>query len=475
MKKNIKNILVGSLLIGALFAACTPFDELNVDPTRLDEANPGAFLDPLLYNVSSFGWKRYNNYTYELMGSIISYRDVNGLGWWYVKDSEGDGTWNTYYEWLTNAKAMEKEAVKMNEPNYQAISKVIQSFLFDILASSFGNIPYHEACRGGEQLYYPAFDDQKEVYRNILQELETANSLFLLEGNLKYNSTGDLLYNTVDGAGLLKWKKFCNSLHLRVLLKLLDVEGFDARNEIKRIINDPVTYPIFESNDDGALLAITGVFPLEEPVVRGKGFTSYRAVTEFVVETLKAWNDPRLPVFVAKQGDDYIGWPAGFSTQPGGKASTPNINVALAPMKLTLMSYAELEFIKAELAQRNIIDVDAQTAYENGVRASIEQWGGDMPEGYFENPLAAYDGTLERIMLQKYFALFLCDYQQWFEYNRTGLPHIPKGEGIPEANEIPYRFKYPAILQRTNAENYQAAKTAMGGDELSIKLIWQQR
>lgn len=148
--------------------------------------------------------------------------------------------------------------------------------------------------------------------------------------------------------------------------------------------------------------------------------------------------------------------------------------MALAPMKLTLMSYAELEFIKAELAQRNIIDTDARVAYENGVRASVEQWGGEMPGDYFENPDAAYDGTLERILLQKFFALYFCDYQQWFEYNRTGLPHIPKGDGIPDGQEIPHRFKYPSILQRTNMDNYQSAKTAMGGDELSIKLIWQQ-
>ena len=98
-----------------------------------------------------------------------------------------------------------------------------------------------------------------------------------------------------------------------------------------------------------------------------------------------------------------------------------------------------------------------------------------MPEDYFMNPDVAYDGTLERIMLQKYFALYFCDYQQWFEYNRTGLPRIPKGDGIPESQDIPRRFKYPSILQRTNMDNYQEAKTSMGGDDLTIKLIWQQR
>ena len=474
MKKSIRNILLGGIFIGGLFSACPPFEKLNTDPTRLNEANPGSFLDPILYNVSSFSWKRFNNYTYELMGNIISYRNTNDIGWWYVSDSEGDGSWSTYYQWLANAKAMEKEAEKLGEVNYQAVSKVLQSYMFDVLVSAFGDVPMEEACRGDEQLYYPVFDKQLAIYKNILQELETANILFDVSGSLKYNTSGDMLYKTVDGEGILKWKKFCNSLRLRVLLKMLNVAEYDARSEIQKMINTPEMYPVFESNSDAALVEISGVYPQEAPLNRANDFTSYRACSEFLVNTLKSWNDPRLPLFVSKQKDDYIGWPAGFAIQPAGKASTPNKALAVAPMKLPLMSYAELELIKAELAQKGIVTLDERIAYENGVRASIEQWGGEIPEGYFNNPVAGYDGTLERIMLQKYFALYFCDYQQWFEYNRTGLPAIPKGDGIPKDQEIPRRFKYPSVLQRTNMKNYQAAKESMGGDDLTIKLIWQQ-
>ena len=222
MKKSIKNILLGGTIVGCLLSGCTPFDELNADPTRLNEANPGSFLDPILYNISIFGWKRFNDYTYELMGNVIDYRGTNGLGWWYVSDSEGDNTWSTYYQWLANAKAMEKEAVTLNEPNYQAVSKVLQCYMFDILVSTFGDVPYIEACRGDEQIYYPAFDKQTDIYKHILQELEEANSLFDTSDNLRYNTSGDLLYMTTDGTGILKWKKFGNSLRLRILLKLLN-------------------------------------------------------------------------------------------------------------------------------------------------------------------------------------------------------------------------------------------------------------
>ena len=162
-----------------------------------------------------------------------------------------------------------------------------------------------------------------------------------------------------------------------------------------------------------------------------------------------------------------MGLPSGYQTLPSITASGLNQEMAKAPMKLAMMPYAEVEFIKAELLKKGVIDGGssaAKEAYQKGVQAAIEQWGQKMPDHYFENPEAAYDDTLERIMNQKFVALFFCDYQQWFEYNRTGFPVLPVGPGIANANnKMPKRFKYPSALQRTNLKNYQAAKANMGG------------
>lgn len=88
-------------LCGALCTtSCTSFDELNTDPTRMDEVNPGTLLNPILYETSVYNWKRYNSYTYDLMQCAVSTSSTNGVGWWYMTDSEGDGTWTTYYKWI---------------------------------------------------------------------------------------------------------------------------------------------------------------------------------------------------------------------------------------------------------------------------------------------------------------------------------------------------------------------------------------
>jgi hypothetical protein len=138
------------------------------------------------------------------------------------------------------------------------------------------------------------------------------------------------------------------------------------------------------------------------------------------------------------------------------------------------MTYAEVEFIKAELAQKGIIATDAKTHYEKGVKAAVEQWGAVMPATYFDNLNAAYDGTLERIMLQKYYALYFNDYQQWFEYRRTGFPVLPVADGMLNNKKVPVRFRYPVVVQTSNASNYAKAVSSMGADDINTKVWWEK-
>jgi hypothetical protein len=482
--KRLKYALIGLSALVAL-AACGNFDELNTDPNRtlLSETNPGSLLNPALYGVAAAGWDYYHGFTSALMQIVVSTNSTSGAGWYDVNDSAGNGSWNTFYRWLNTYTLIEQTAVELNEPNYRAIALTMRSLLFQILCDEFGNIPMSEACKADELIFTPKFDDQKAVYRQILADLEKANSLFDTAAGLRYNPSGELLYgagtaSAATTAALTKWKKFANSLRLRVLTRVSGVSEFDAAAEIGKILDDPATWPIFESNADAALLHVTGAAPLVSPMTRPQDFGSYKSYSEFFIDHLNSWNDPRLPLFANTATNDkvtgYFGIPSGYETMPGINGSGLDQQICIEPMDLCLMSYAEVEFIKAEMAQRGIVSLDAGEAYEKGVTAAIEQWGLALPAGYFSNPAAAWDGTLERIMLQKFFALFFCDYQQWFEYNRTGLPAIPRGAGVPANRQMPRRFKYPAALQRTNLQNYQAAREAMGGDETSVKLFWQQ-
>ncbi len=483
MKYFNKIAIIGFVVLSFVFGSCSNFDEMNTNTTRLTQANPGTLLNPILYEMSAYNWNRYNSYTFPLMQGTVSTSSVNGVGWYNISDAAGDGTWNTYYKWLNNIRELDKEAIALNDPNYHAIALTLNSWIYQLLTDAFGDVPMTEACRGDEKLFTPKFDSQIDIYKNIIVNLDSANTLFNTGTGLKYNTDGELLYKTdatlTSGVslGMVKWKKFCNSIRMRVLLRALNVPGLNAATELAAMLNNPTKYPVFESNEDGALLAVSGVYPQEAPMTRPQDFTAYLYLSEFFVNNLKNWNDPRLPLFATQATNgtvkSYVGLPSGYKIAPSINASQQKQSLVIAPMKLTLLSYAEVELIKAEFYQRSNLAVDAADHYKKGVTATIVQWGGIVPTTYFTTPLVAYNGTLEQLMTQKYYALFFCDYQAWFEYNRTGLPVVPRGDGVSEGNNMPKRFKYPIVLQRTNLKNYQTAKTNIGGDELSTKLIWQ--
>lgn len=454
------------------------FDEINTDPTRIERISPGTLLNPILYEVATFNTSRADAFTFDLMQVTVPFPSASGGVHRYdISESAGNSTWNTYYRWLNNVKEMQHAAVEAEAVNYEAIALTLNAWIYSLLTDAFGDVPMEEAVRGDEGIFYPSFNTQQEIYTKILADLEKANTLFDSGQDLVFGT--EILYNNdVD-----RWRKFCNSLRLRLLLRVSGRPEMNSDAEMVKMLGDPSTYPVFENNSDAAILQITGVEPNLSPWGRAIDFTLFRAAAAFFVDNLNDWNDPRREIFNttarAMDGTTVIGYkgiPSGFANDAQFDYLPSNVNISLveAPMISVIMSYAEVEFIKAELALQGVLVSDAQSHYEAGVRAAIEQWGGSVPSDYFDNPLAAYDGTLERIMLQKYYALYFNDYQQWYEHRRTGLPELPKGEGLLNNGMMPVRFRYPVSVQVSNQANYARAVSNMGGDDINTKVWWQK-
>jgi hypothetical protein len=148
-----------------------------------------------------------------------------------------------------------------------------------------------------------------------------------------------------------------------------------------------------------------------------------------------------------------------------------------------MMNYAEVKFIMAEAAVKGWIGSSAEAHYNDGILNSIKLW---MPA--WSVPIATYiatadiawdnagtlDDKMEQIHLQKYYALFLADHQQWFEYRRTGHPVLPQGPGLRNNGVMPARMTYPVYVQSTNPTNYQLAVAAQGPDIISTQVWWQK-
>ncbi|HLS95886.1 MAG TPA: SusD/RagB family nutrient-binding outer membrane lipoprotein [Sphingobacterium sp.] len=481
---KLKHISFALLLGTAGLGACTDhFDELNVDPNRIESARPGSFVTPTVYGMSTYFTVRSNDFTWEIMQTGLSNPSAaNGAHRYYLTETSGDGTWNTCYRYLRNVREMESSAIAMGNPVYQAVATTLKAYIAGILTDSFGDVPLSEGLLAEEGVAQPVFDTQEKIYTDMVAALEEANTMYTADAVMDGN---DLLYNNNKAL----WRKFNNSLLLRYYLR--QSKRIDATAKIKAILDNPAQYPIFTSNAEAAMVEITGLAPYDYAWGRRQDYVNFTAMAEFFVDRLNELNDPRRP-FIMTQASitdednnstpiGYKGIPAGHSGQEvfGFNPSTPNGDLMYpnnvgTPIKEILMPYSEVEFIKAEVYLDLGMMEEAEEAYEKGVKASIEQYGGTVPADYFENEAAKFNGTLERIMLQKYLGLFMVDYQQWFEYRRTGYPKLPKTPHMLHNGVMPTRFMYKNEVRRFNPENYQKAVEQMGGDDFHTKVWWEK-
>ncbi len=482
----MKKILLILSISGAalvLNSCSRDFEEINNDTSRITKPSAGSLLVPIEYNMASYGYNRADDFTFQIMQVALPFpNEGNTVSRYYITESTGNGYWNTSYRWLKAVKEMRTYAEEENDPNYIAISMVLNAWITANLTDAFGDVPYSEALRLEENIQKPKYDSQKDIYVSLLDDLKNANAMFVTTEEL---SEGDIFYQANSNAqGITQWKKFANSLSLRLLTRILNRNGeVNVHQRIQEIVNNPGTYPIFQNIADGATMDISGVAPFLPPIARPQDFTAYRAAGEFFVDVLNANEDPRRADFFSQAksipGNANIGFrgaPAGYA--PGTtftyQPSNMNQNLARAPLKVLVMPYAELQFILAELSFKGIISGSAQTYYENGVKATIEEWGKTVPANYFSNANVAYNGTLEQIMLQKYVSLFFVDHQQWYEQRRTGLPVMPNNGGLLNNGQMPQRMLYPTNTRIMNTENYNAAAQQMGGDDINVKMWWNK-
>lgn len=471
----MNNVTRYSLLFCLIFllGGCKKgFEEINKNPNLIDQISPGTLLNEVIYNVASNNMQNSYNVNSQLMQVQLTYPQYyGGVQRFEILENTGLSQWNNAYRYAKNIKEMLAVSIEYAAPNYEAIALTLNAWIYSNLTDSFGDIPYSEASRADEGVLQPKYDDQKEIYTQLLADLEKANTLYNVQAGMIYGT--DILF----GNDVRRWQKFTNSLYLRLLLRVSNADP-SAYIKMQNMIADPVKYPIITSQNESVIFQVTGVAPNVSPWARALDFSTQHAVGKFFIDQLNALNDPRIPIYVteAKQQGTSIGYkgiPSGYDE--GSFDYSPsymnNLQVTV-PMIIPILTYAEVCFIKAELAQKGYLS-DAESHFKEGIVAAIATWTKDaIPAAYFQNTLAQYDGTLERILLHKYLALYMTDYQQWSEYRRTGYPVLPQTTSMLNEGKMPSRILYPAIQKVYNPTNYQQAIEKMGKDDINAKIWW---
>ena len=502
MKKNIIQFSSIIILLSAFLSSCTKnFEEINTDPNSTSSALPQQLLAPALVNTLTYNMLRNRNFTNELMQVTVDQSDAEGKVFRYdYRPNISDYLYNGWYTQLTNFKDIYKlasEPLNYNQ-SYMGISLICQAWIYSLLTDTYGDIPYSQSNLAKDSgIYEPKFDRQKDIYLDIFKKLDSAN--VLLSANTAISNASDPVYYGNVG----RWRKFGNSLYLRLLLRISGKPEVSAQciNKIKEIVDvNPSSYPIMTTNDESAILRWTGVSPYTSPLltVREQDFRA-PGIASFFIDNLVTWNDPRIDISLGSNGINrwaiapyqgaFVGVQSGYTPGTGETkksyfySNTSSSSLMTEPLTGLMMNYAELKFILAEAAVKGWINGSEETFYNDGVLNSIKLWlpNWSVPVTTYLIaadmqwiPGATMEEKMERIHLQKYYALFLVDMQQWFEYRRTGHPALPIGPGLQNNGVMPARMVYPVYVQSANPTNYKAAVDAQGPDVISTEVWWQR-
>jgi hypothetical protein len=376
----------------------------------------------------------------------------------------------------------------------------------------YGPLPYSEIKKNTGSMHVP-YDSQQDVYKGLFEDLNKAIDIlteYVQSGGASEVSSFseyDLVYN----GNFAKWVKFANSLKLRMAMRIAFADPVNAEKYAKEAINHPIG--VITSNEDNAWLKFS---PNPLFIMQG-AYGDTRAAAE-ILTYLKGFKDPRLSAyFTPVQGttDKYLGMRVGIAAPKGDLAtkgfSCPKVG---GEDPLLWMCAAEVAFLKAEAVgywNWNIgTGETAEQLYNEGIRLSFEQWGVSGYSNYiadatskqeaytddsrYLNPAVSnitikWDNSadketkLERIITQKYIAIFPLGHEAWSEHRRTGyprffsLPVVYNADNTLKtrgASRIPYGPQ-EGIDNTVNYKDAVANKGLGGRDEYGVRLWWDAK
>jgi len=485
MRFLTKKTIAFALLMLAMTSCKKDFVAINTNPNGISVAAPQSLIGPAVYKVINANISSNLRINNEFMQVTVTTNDNREFHRYEVRPAESESMWRNWYVQLTNVRDIYASALKGKQKGfevYQGISLVLDVWISSLITDMFGDAPYFASNAGyTESNTTPVFEKQVDIYSDLFLKLERANQLLKTTETVE---TANTMSDPIFKADALKWRKFANSLYLRLLLRVAHKPELNAQAKIKEILETNVAeYPIMQSNEDSAILRFTGEQPYLNPYFNARDidFNGDKGYAEFFINNLMELGDPRLPLWATQASlGVYGGMQSAYKKgNVPERQSTLHLNLKSEPLMGNIMNYAELKFILAECSLRGYASLDTESLYKEGVRASINLWNKTIDDTYFDNLKVGLLNTdsvqdkLKKVHLQKYFALLFTDFQQWYEYRRTGLLALYTGPSVLNDGKMPVRLNYPLITQSLNKKNYDVAVQRMGGDGINVVMWWQ--
>ena len=355
--------------------------------------------------------------------------------------------WEAAY---TNLRVLKEVIKKTSEGGKEAgnfrslgIAQVMTAYNLALLTDLFGDVPWSEAGQPGI-IFQPKLDKQEAIYADIMSFLNSAIINLDKTSSFPTIGTQDLLFNGDYGL----WKKFAYGLRARYKLRL------SLKNPQYQSVIDDINNSFIDESEDAAF-EYDGNSAVN-PFYAFFNDRDYFGASLSFHNKLDARNDPRDDLFFVKYPSTSVPSlefaPNGSPEQEQGRYGISGITEADAPTHL--LSYHELQFIKAEAYARLNNLPFAQTALGEGVRAAFAKVGlaeTAASSYYTSNVLPLFIANpLQEIATQKYISLFEDEaveaYNDYRRLKAMGTNVIT----LANPNQFPLRFTYGSSDVTTN-------------------------
>ncbi|PWN69444.1 SusD/RagB family nutrient-binding outer membrane lipoprotein [Chryseobacterium phosphatilyticum] len=476
-------IYIFLLIIGLSLISCSRVEDYQDDPNRPKSVDAGNILPGIEVNA-------FNTIKAEAALASRQLAYINGVNaqQYYNWQRGSFGA----YDYIKQVDKMVAEANKKGGKEYIALARFFKAYYFISLSETFGDIPYSEAIKTDN--FYPKYDDQKSIYKNVLNELALANTEL---SDLNTPIAGDLIYN----GAIVKWRKLINSYRLRILMDLskrTDDPDLNIKQTFADIVNNPIQNPIMETGEDSGVLPFYNQVNNRYPYFNSNDLKTAYYMEQSFVDKLKNTKDPRLFIMAEKKtstvgtdpSDPFSYYDGLYGSGDLGENSTKASNGLASRINPryfndpinepgVLMGYTELQFVLAEAIVRGWIGGNANAYYLKAINASMNFYKvntTDINTYLAQSTINLEPGKeIEQIMDQKHIALFFnTGWRAFYEQRRTGFPKFnTDGKGSLNNGKIPKRWMYPSSEINNNNNNLTQAinKQYPGGDDIN-ETMW---
>ena len=464
------------------------------------------------YNLAADCWSGY-------FGQNNNWGGPNNLNY-FLKDGWVASSYTESYSTVVPLWQDLKGKTETQFPEVFALAQILKISAWHKATDMFGPIPYKEAGKG---LITVPYDSQEEVYKSMFKELSDAIEVltkYADNGNSKLLPNADAVYV----GDVHKWVVYANSLMLRLAMRVYYADAALSKKYALQAVNH--SYGVMKTKDDEAKMERGASLEFKNNLdVLINQYNECRMGSSMLAY-LGGYQDPRLPkyfntstvsqaVTVGTYGK-YSGVPTGHDVSSNDAFRDSSRPAITSTTPTYWMRASEVYFLLAEAALHGFaVGGTAESLYEKGIEMSFEENGiassevadymssGLKPSVYsfhLTNPSVNVDapaltqattewtGTdeekLEKIMIQKWIALYPNGQEAWTEYRRTGYPKLhstitnySNGEVDSEVGIRRMRFPTNKSTSAEDIANLESARKLLRGglDKAGTRLWWDNK